>query len=146
MSKIFKFMSLKLDKKLLLAEAVVLLGISRAVLKVVEFKRIAPYLGQHMNKHTKDADSEISISKAGQVRWAVSVMSKYTPWESKCLVQAMAAKIMLRRRGIKSTIYLGVARDGQGKMIAHAWLESCGRILTGAAGADRFTVVSVFGD
>ena len=58
----------------------------------------------------------------------------------------MTAKIMLRRRGIKSTIYLGVAKNERGEMIAHAWIKAAGLTLTGSAGADQFTVVSVFGD
>lgn len=140
------FLVLKWDQKLLLTEALLLLGISRFILKIIEFKKIAPHLGKHMKKHVDANNTEHLLSEAKKVRWAVSIMNKYTPWESKCLVQAMTAKIMLKRRGIKSTIYLGVARDEEGKMIAHAWLESCGIILTGAKGSEKFTVVSIFGD
>ena len=145
MYKFLKFIVLKWDEKLLLAEATLLLGVSRLALKFTEFKKVAPHLGEHMKKHT-DEQTGHCLSEAKKVRWAVSIMSKYTPWESKCLVQAMAARIMLKRRGIKSTVYLGVARDEKGEMIAHAWLESCGFILTGAKGSDKFTVVSIFGD
>ena len=34
-----------------------------------------------------------------------------TPWESKCLVRAMTAKKMMKKRGYKTTLYLGVGKD-----------------------------------
>ena len=51
-------------------------------------------------------------------------MSKYTFWESQCLVKAIAGMKMLERRQIESTLYLGTAKDELGKLIAHAWLRS----------------------
>ena len=65
-------------------------------------------------------------------------MSKYTFWESQCLVKAIAAMKMLERRNIESTLYLGTARDESGKMIAHAWLRSGPFYITGAEGMEKF--------
>ena len=48
-----------------------------------------------------------------------------------CLEKALAGKWMLRRRGISSTMYVGMARDGE-KFVAHAWLVGEGQTLTGA--------------
>jgi hypothetical protein len=48
-----------------------------------------------------------------------------------CLTQAIAAAILLGRRGVPASIRFGVARDGGGKFIAHAWVESGGRIVLG---------------
>lgn len=90
--------------------------------------------------------SDIQVSKATRVGWAVNVMSKYTLWESKCLVKAMAAKFMLDRRKLKNTLYLGMGKDENGNLVAHAWIKSCGITLTGGANAGEFTVVSVFGE
>jgi hypothetical protein len=61
------------------------------------------------------------------------------------LVQALAAKIMLTRRGICSTLYLGAAKAGEG-LAAHAWLRSGSVIVTGGPGRERFTVISTFAD
>ena len=55
---------------------------------------------------------------------AIHIVSKYTFWESQCLVKAIAAMRMLEKRGIESTLYLGTAKDESGKIIAHAWLRS----------------------
>ena len=45
---------------------------------------------------------------------------------------------MLERRKIESTLYLGTAKDENGKMIAHAWLRSGPFYITGAEGMERF--------
>ena len=51
-------------------------------------------------------------------------MSRYTFWESQCLVKAIAGMKMLEKRNIESTLYLGTAKDEKGELIAHAWLRS----------------------
>ena len=62
---------------------------------------------------------------------AIHIMSRYTFWESQCLVKAIAGMKMLERRKIESTLYLGTAKDENGKMIAHAWLRSGPFYITG---------------
>jgi len=58
--------------------------------------------------------------------------SRATWWRSMCLEKALAGKWMLRRRGVSSTMYVGMARQG-GEFVAHAWLVAEGQTLTGAA-------------
>jgi len=53
---------------------------------------------------------------------------------------------MLRRRRLVSTLYLGVAKDENGSLSAHAWLRCGRRILTGDSGAEQFKIISSFGD
>ncbi len=72
-------------------------------------------------------------------------MSRYTFWESMCLVQAIAALKMLERRGVASTLYLGTSRGASGEMLAHAWLRSGPIYLTGFEQMRKFTVVALFG-
>ena len=81
-----------------------------------------------------------------QVAWAVNTMSRYTPWQSKCLVQAIAAKRMLQSRKIVSTLYLGVTRNDTKSLQAHAWLRSGSMYLTGGQGHQQFTVVAMFAE
>lgn len=58
-------------------------------------------------------------------------IARTTWWRSMCLEKALAGKWMLRRRGIPSTIYVGMARRGD-DFVAHAWLVGEGQTLTGA--------------
>jgi len=59
-----------------------------------------------------------------------------------CFPQALAATLMLRRRGIRSTLYLGV--DPHRDLDAHAWVRVGGLIVTGGPDEARFVVVSTF--
>lgn len=51
---------------------------------------------------------------------------------------------MLSTRKVSSTLYLGVARDKEKKLIAHAWLRSGKDIITGANEMEEFTEVARF--
>jgi hypothetical protein len=54
-----------------------------------------------------------------------------------CLTRAIVASVMLGRRGMPASIRFGVARDVAGKFIAHAWVESGGRIVIGGSTSPR---------
>lgn len=83
--------------------------------------------------------------KIRQVQQATAAMSKYTPWESMCLVQALAAKKYLQGMGIESTLYLGTAKQAEGSLQAHAWLRSGSVYVTGEEVKDQFTQVIFYG-
>lgn len=67
-----------------------------------------------------------------RVAWAVATASRYVPGAT-CLVQALAARALLRRAGQPVTLRLGVAKPGPAHLEAHAWLEGGGRVLYGRA-------------
>ena len=103
----------------LLLEAVPWLGLSRLARLILPFNRLSPFLCQHMAESGQNLDAT-AMARAQSIGWAVRAVARLTPWESACLVQAMAAKRMLRRRGIPSTLYLGLARDESRELEAHA--------------------------
>lgn len=123
-------------------EAFILLAWAR-FLKLLPFAIMARSLGVHMEE--TDASQEVQHHEViCRVARAVHTMSHYTLWESQCLVQAVAALKMLARRGIGCTLYLGTAKDDNGRLIAHAWLRSGTVYVTGARGMQKFVVVSKF--
>jgi hypothetical protein len=128
----------------LLLEALVWLGLARLAVTVLPFRRIAPHLGDHMAESPEEEGAV--VDDLPRVSWAVQAVSRRTPWESRCLVQAVAAQRMLRRRGIGSTLYLGVAKAGQTELEAHAWLRSGRVYLVGGQDRQRYKVVSSFAD
>ncbi len=138
-----KFCSRSSIQQRLFIEAWLWLGLSRLAILVIPFRWIAPFLGQTMVETLYSAPAS---PLALQISWAVRAGSRYTPWESKCLAQAMAAKRMLKRRGLDSTLYLGLSKDGKNMLSAHAWLRCGDRILTGGPIHRQFTQVAAFGD
>jgi len=132
-------------ERLWLLEAFLMLGVARLVVLTLPFKWVSVTLGKHMN----ESGMQISTSDLRQARMigqAIRSAANYTPWESVCLPQAMAAQWMLKRRHIAGTLYLGVAKDETKpeKLAAHAWLRSGDVLLTGGAGHRQFTVVATF--
>lgn len=128
--------------KLLLFEAYIFLAWAR-LLKGMSFSKVAPSLGEKM-KETPSSLNYGHRRKLGEISQAVQIMSKYTFWESECLVKAIAAMKMLEKRNIESTLYLGMAKDEFGQLIAHAWLRCGPFYITGAKEMEHFTVVSKF--
>lgn len=143
MRRVAKFLRWPAERRRLMLEAWCWLAWAR-VMKAIPFKRLAPTLGRPMTEtpHVHDLSAERVVRSISE---AVRVMSRHTFWESQCLVQALAARKMLERRSMDSTLYLGTAKDKQGNLIAHAWLRSGPVYLTGAGERRLFTTVAAFG-
>ncbi|PZE13384.1 MULTISPECIES: lasso peptide biosynthesis B2 protein [Pseudomonas] len=58
---------------------------------------------------------------ARAVGHAVAVAARRLPWKPLCLPQALVAACMLRLRGRRSVLCLGVRKEGE-SIGAHAWL------------------------
>jgi hypothetical protein len=140
--KMMVFFSLDLKTKLMFLEAYVFLGFAR-ILKMLPFSKVSPSLGNPLEE-TAIAPTPENMKILKRVSEAIHIMSRYTPWESQCLVKAIAGMKMLERRQIESTLYLGVAKDESGKLIAHAWLRSSSFFISGSEGMERFAVIGKF--
>jgi len=73
---------------------------------------------------------------AARIGSTVAAVSHYVPGAS-CLTQALATRVLLASEGHPSNLRLGMARI-DGRMQAHAWLESDGTIVVGGAGHHQF--------
>lgn len=142
MGKIKAFLGMNRETKVLFGEAYFYLAWAR-LLKYRDFSKVAPSLGEQMQETSYALNLNEKEIQA-RISQAIHIMSRYTFWESECLVKAIAAMKMLEKRKIASTIYLGTARDEQGTFIAHAWLRSGPFYITGKEGAEQFTVVNKF--
>jgi hypothetical protein len=118
-----------------------MLLVASVLIRLRTFSRMARRLGEHMAE-TPTSAGRPEIAEARRVRWAVQAAATRLPWKPVCLPQAVAATWMLRRRGIHSTLYLGV--DRATGFDAHAWVRVGRVIVTGAPEHRRFSVVSTF--
>lgn len=141
MKRLIRFVRLPLRDQALIVEAATSLAIAGLELKTIPFARVARRLGRHMVESPTVEDAAV-IECARRIRWAVETTARFLPWKPVCFPQAVAAKWMLRRRTIPSTLYLGVDADRQ--LDAHAWVRVGGLIVAGAPLERRFTVVSTF--
>lgn len=136
-------MKTSFKRKILIAFIFFLTGIIRFSLLVVPFRYIAAIMGKEKTD-SPAAVSAQSYSKARVIGRAVGSASRHTPWKSECLVQALAAQIVLRIFKIPNTLYLGISKDEYDKLIAHAWIRCGGMIVTGGSGREAFKVVAQY--
>lgn len=70
-----------------------------------------------------------------RVRWAISRARRVVP-KATCLPQALAAEALLTRGGLPAELLIGVKKTPSGKLAAHAWVVSDGRIVVGDLGRE----------
>lgn len=139
-----RFRRLTWRERARLGEAVTYLAAARLALLLFSFRQLAPRLGAPNQESPAALATQSETAQARNVGWAVTSMSRFVPWDSACLAQAVAANWMLQTRHIPSTLYLGVAYDEHKEMLAHAWLR-CGEVIvTGAPVHRQYTVVARF--
>lgn len=141
-----------LSNKWLIIQVVVLLGLSRLAINTLPFRQLERFLGQR-RQESADHENALYLGYAHRIARAIRSISPYTPWTSNCLPQAMAAKTLLRWRGIPSTLYMGAAFEkdaavssGASALAGHAWLR-CGPIyVTGGDGSKKYGAIVAFGN
>jgi len=129
--------------KLLVILSWLLLGVMWLLLLILPFKRLTLFMGKANEESPHLLDSTIQ-NKALKVGWAVYTMSRHTPWESKCLVQAMTVQTILRWLRIPGTLYLGVKKGTDGKVDAHAWVRCGEHIVIGNYGEETYIIVACY--
>jgi hypothetical protein len=117
----------------LAVESLAMLAAARVLVKFTPRRRLVARMGgSRITTPEAPASTKSLHSNVGsRVGASVERVARFTWWRSMCLEKALAGKWMLRRRGIASTMYVGMARKGS-EFIAHAWLVAEGQTLTGA--------------
>jgi hypothetical protein len=124
-------------RRALLVEAVLWLALARIVLLTVPFPRVATHLGAFVEPGQGRAlamppdPAPDQAALAREIGWAVTRAARHAPFRAVCLPQAMAAKMMLRRRGVVSALSFGTMGKPTDGLQAHAWLGAAGVEVTG---------------
>ncbi|WP_233505518.1 lasso peptide biosynthesis B2 protein [Rhodohalobacter sp. SW132] len=108
--------------------------------------------GSIMEMETTIEASDGAVETVQDIVRAVRSVSRRTPWESKCLVQSSAAKIMMNKAGIPSELCLGVLKpgsaqrseSGKNEMRPHAWLIAENHVVLGGENLEQYVMVSRF--
>jgi hypothetical protein len=123
-----KFFRLSCADRCLLINSGLLLGGIRVGLWLLPFRLVQRLLQRRAR--VLPASRRTYHASIDRIAWAVTVASQYIPLGT-CLIQALAAKALLERRGHTASLYIGVARGEAGQLEAHAWVETQGRIVVG---------------
>ena len=97
---------------------------------LVRLRRTEPILVERNSKNIEN------------IAWAIAVASRYVP-AATCLTKALAGQILLAQHREPALLQIGVAKNEAGDLIAHAWVETRGRIVIGdSRELSRYTQLS----
>ena len=130
MGRLLRFLRLSWKEKTLLVQSLFLLAGIRVGLSLLPFQTLRHLLAKLAEKRNPSSQ-ECATDQAVRVAWAVAVVGKNLPSIGSCLVQALAAHVLLGRRHYPTQLRIGVTRDKGAKFLAHAWLESNGTVVIG---------------
>jgi hypothetical protein len=122
-----RFLRLPLREKCLLAEAGFYLLVCTVMIHWVPFRYWEQRIGRKMQPLEEPALPPGQMKQVAEVRRAVRRANKLLMGLGKCFAISLTLKKMLNKRGIGSTLYLGVRKGEPDSLLAHAWLK-CGRI------------------
>jgi hypothetical protein len=133
---------------LLAAEALLLLALFRVGLAVIPVRRIIGVVARgKAEPHEPDGKTlgEREMIAALRVQWAVRAVGRHFPVEFVCFPQTLAAYVMLKWRGLTSTIVYGVGRSPDGDLLAHTWLQMGEGYVVGGEESEGFTPIERWG-
>lgn len=140
--KISSFFKIEREERRLFFKALWLLLIWKMEIVFLPMRWYVAKFGKKGLEFNEEVELDRSLVR--KIQNSVKRADSILPWKSKCLTEAISTKRLLERKSIRSTLYLGVARDEKGKLIAHAWLRQGKRIVSGENGYEKFTVVEKF--
>lgn len=113
----------------------------RLCLLFVPMSRIETMIGVRGEESSAEETLE-NIKLAKLVGFHVNRVTAHLPLKRKCFVRALSARKLLMKKGVNTTLYLGVCKEND-KMAAHAWLR-CGQLYVTGGNGDGYAMVAKF--
>ena len=122
--KISKFLGLSPGQRWRFVQALFLLPITAAALRLLSFRRVAATLASLSSAVAEKArdDEAETLSQVLTTARVVSLAARHGFFNATCLPKAMILWWLLRRQGIASDLRLGVRKEVE-EVLAHAWVE-----------------------
>jgi hypothetical protein len=135
--------ALPLKTKLLFLEAFVTSGWVKLCLTFFPFNSVMHWLGTTNTESSNNEDAQTILLRR-QIKSAIDLCRKYAPWRTECYTMSLTGRIMLKRRNLTSTLYVGFMKDEAGKYKGHAWLRANDLYISGYKESRGFTVNFIF--
>lgn len=136
MKRFRKFLNLTRENRRLLVAAAAIHGAIWAWLKVFPFLGLCRLLVALpvVSKRARAPDP----SYPDRVGWAVSAVHRAIPVRGTCLTNALVTHVLLAWRRFPAHLRIGVIKNAQGELLAHAWVECQNKVVIGGAERDRY--------
>lgn len=137
MQRFRKLLALSTADKLLLLRCLPVVAVTKLGLVLLSYRTLKQWIPDRVPA------GAATIDHLRRTAWGVRNAARLVPGAT-CLTQALAAQFLLARAGHRSQIRIGVAKDLDGRFLAHAWLISDGRVLLGGTSRElrRYTALA----
>lgn len=143
MARLLKFYHLTQAERSLLFKAVCLLTAIRIALALIPLRALRDALAWRWRGGP--AVGGPGTPTIQQIIWAIESAARYLPGVT-CLAQALTALRLGSSAGYPVIINIGTAKDVNGALKAHAWVEYQGQIILGAAQENVYTPLLVWAE
>jgi hypothetical protein len=137
MRRLRNFLRLPSAERRLLVRAALLLGTVRLGLWLLPFQTLRHLLTRLSSSSIRSHDPERPSKES--VVWAVETAGRRITPAATCLTLALTAQVLLLRRGYPAILHIGAVKVDGEQFLAHAWLESQGKIVIGGYELERYT-------
>lgn len=120
------------EDRLLVGQSWLVLLLVRLALLLLPFPTVRAACEGTRRRRTNGGAHEEDQAQILRITRAVEIAARHSPFEPTCLLEALAVAWLLGRRGIASTLRIGVARRND-QLVAHAWLERHGQPIYGSS-------------
>jgi hypothetical protein len=141
--KIRSFLQSDPQLKRMFVQAFFLSGLVKFTLVFLSFRKILNWQGAIQQESPQGPDPGTETYRRN-LQSAMRLCHLYTPWKTECYTRALTAKILLKKKRIPSTVYIGFRKEPNGTYAGHAWLRSYDRIVTGREEMNGYIVHSYY--
>jgi hypothetical protein len=142
-SGLLGFFGLSGANQRVLAESLVTLALVSLAIRLMPFRFVVKAAKKGDAKPAASPEARTAILRC---RWAVEKWADRVPWRTVCFQKGLALHMMLRRRGIASTLHYGVMQNEARGLTAHVWISESDRIVMGGEIASDYTELARFPD
>ncbi|MFN7279976.1 MAG: lasso peptide biosynthesis B2 protein [bacterium] len=93
---------------------------------------------------TPEDPDPVTLSYRRDLSTALSMAARHLPVLKRCYIRALTGKILLARKGIPGTLYIGFRTFDDGRFEGHAWLRAHDTWITGAERRQEFSVHGIY--
>lgn len=141
MKRLRRFAHLRTNEQWFLIKVALLLEVIKLAMRLLPF-RVLRRLAEGAGKIPVVGLRRTDRFSAHNIGWAVEMLSQTVPGEKTCLAQALAAQVLLVRRGHPAVLQIGVLRSDEGAFQAHAWVVSDDTVVVGGHELERYTTLA----
>jgi hypothetical protein len=131
-----RYCHLPSHQKRLLHAALAWVVLSRIGLALFSLPRLQRFTSNARHQSLKGATRD-------ELRWAVLAVARRVPG-TRCLARALALHALMARAGLPARLCIGVAKESDSALAAHAWVLHEGVPVFDEPDLERYTLLSAF--